>query len=263
MSPERIAWLRAVRRRTAAVRAARGLILVLIFGLWEIAARLGWIDPFIMSSPSRIIACISRMIEGRQLFYHIGITCMETAAGFLLGTMLGTVIAIALWWSDGLSRVFEPYLVVLNSLPKIALGPVFIVWLGPGVASIITMGLAISIVVTILEVHHGMRSTDPDKVRLVESFGGKRWQVLTKVVLPSNLPTIVNALKVNVGLSWVGVIVGEYLVSRAGIGYLIVYGGQVFQLDLVMAGVIILGILAGLMYLLVSLLEKVLIGGYQ
>ncbi|HWP79396.1 MAG TPA: ABC transporter permease [Candidatus Acidoferrum sp.] len=188
---------------------------------------------------------------------------METAAGFLLGTILGTVVAIALWWSDGLSRVFEPYLVVLNSLPKIALGPIFIVWLGPGVASIITMGLAISIVVTILEVHHGMRSTDPDKVRLVESFGGKRWQVLTKVVLPSNLPTIVNALKVNVGLSWVGVIVGEYLVSRAGIGYLIVYGGQVFQLDLVMAGVIILGTLAGLMYLLVSLLEKVLIGGYQ
>ncbi len=263
MSPERSAWIRKKRKKDISVRVARIMILVIFFGAWEFTARVGIIDPFIMSSPSRVMASIYRMAKDGQLFYHISITCMETAAGFILGTVLGVIIATALWWSDSLSRVLEPYLVVLNSLPKIALGPVFIVWLGPGVLSIVVMGLAISLVVTILEVHHGMSRTDGDKIKLVQSFGGNRWQVLTKVVLPSNLPTMMSALKVNVGLSWVGVIVGEYLVSKAGIGYLIVYGGQVFQLDLVMAGVLILGVLAGLMYLLVSYLEKILIGGYE
>ena len=177
----------------------------------------------------------------------------------MLGTTAGTLIAVILWWSELLSKVLEPYLVVLNSLPKIALGPIFIVWIGAGPASIIAIALTISLIVTILEVLNGFVSVDGDKIKLVRTFGANRLQVLTKVVLPSSYPVIINALKVNVGLSWVGVIVGEFLVSKAGLGYLIVYGGQVFQLDLVMTSVLILLIAAALMYQGVVYIEKILV----
>jgi NitT/TauT family transport system permease protein len=146
--------------------------------------------------------------------------------------------------------------VVLNSLPKIALGPVFIVWIGAGSVAIIVMTLAISLIVTILEVLNGFMAIDQDKTKLVQIFGGSKFQVLTKVLLPASFPNIINALKVNVGLSWVGVIVGEFLVSKAGLGYLIVYGGQVFKLDLVMTSVVILGVAAAVMYQGVVYLER-------
>jgi NitT/TauT family transport system permease protein len=158
-----------------------------------------------------------------------------------------------------LSKVAEPYLVILNSLPKIALGPVFIVWIGAGPVAIIVMTLAISLIVTILEVLNGFMSIDQEKIKLVHIFGGSRFQVLTKVLLPASFPNIMNALKVNVGLSWVGVIVGEFLVSKAGLGYLIVYGGQVFKLDLVMTSVVILGIAAAIMYQGVVLFERLIL----
>lgn len=172
---------------------------------------------------------------------------------------LGTAIAIILWWSEFLSKVSEPYLVVLNSLPKIALGPVFIVWIGAGPVAIIVMTLAISLIVTIMEVLNGFLAIDQEKIKLVHTFGGSKYQVLTKVLLPASLPTLINALKINVGLSWVGVIVGEFLVSKSGLGYLIVYGGQVFKLDLVMTSVIILGVAAALMYQAIVYLEKWLV----
>ena len=192
------------------------------------------------------------------MLFRSGVSLMETVAGFLLGTILGTAAAIALWWSDFLSRVLDPYLVVLNALPKTALGPVFIVWIGAGPSSIIAMTLAISLIVTILEMHNGFLATDPEKVRLMRTLGANRRQILWKLVLPANFTTLINALKVNVGLSWVGVIMGEFLVSKAGLGYLIVYGSQVFQMDLVMTTVLLLAAAAALMYQCVLWLEKAL-----
>ena len=154
------------------------------------------------------------------------------------------------------SKALEPYLVILNALPKIALGPVFIVWVGAGMGAIIIMTIAISLIVTILEVLNGFLSTDPEKIKLLQTLGANKFQILVKLVLPSNIGTVVNSLKVNVGLSWVGVIAGEFLVSRSGLGYLIVYGSQVFQMDLVMASVILLAAAATVMYQLVIMLEK-------
>jgi len=166
---------------------------------------------------------------------------------------------VLFWCFPFACDVAEPYLVVLHSLPKIALGPIFIVWLGAGPGAIVVITLSISLVVTILEVLHGFLHTDAEKIRLARTFGAGKKQILCKVVLPQNLPVIVNSLKVNVGMSWVGVIVGEFLVSRAGLGYLIVYGSQVFQLDLVMTSVLILAVVATLMYQAVSFAEKKLI----
>ncbi|HCF49206.1 MAG TPA: sulfonate ABC transporter permease [Syntrophomonas sp.] len=248
ISPAHAQYLNMLKRKKITVRATQFIILFLCVALWEILARAAIIDPFITSQPSRIIRTIGVLYNEGALFQHIGVTCLETIIGFLLGTVSGVLCAIALWWSKFLSEVSEPYLVVLNSLPKIALGPVFIVWIGAGPVAIIVMTLAISLIVTILEVLNGFMGVDQQKIKLVHSFGGTKYQVLTKVLLPASFPSIINALKVNVGLSWVGVIVGEFLVSRAGLGYLIVYGGQVFRRDLVMTSVVILGIAAMVMY---------------
>ncbi len=258
ISKEHAEYLRKVKIRKTMIHITQVLLVVVLFILWEIAGRLKIIDSFITSQPSRIARTLANLYREGQLFRHIFITCAETVTGFILGTLAGTIIAIILWWSDFLARVLEPHLVILNSLPKIALGPIFIVWIGAGPLSIIVMAIAVSVIVTILEVWNGFISVDPDKIKLVKTFGAKKWQILTKVVLPSAFPTIISALKINVGLSWVGVIVGEFLVSKAGLGYLIVYGGQVFQLDLVMTSVIILAVAAALMYQGVVYLEKLI-----
>ncbi|ODA43004.1 ABC transporter permease [Desulfosporosinus sp. BG] len=259
ISQEHLEYLRRAKMRKLWILLIQLSILVVALALWEICADAKIVDPFITSQPSRILNTIMRLYQEGVLFQHIGITCLEAVVGFVLGTLLGTIIAICLWWSEFLCKILEPYLVVINSLPKIALGPVFIVWIGAGPAAIIVMTLAISLIVTVLEVLNGFLAIDGDKIKLIQTFGGTKYQVLTKVLLPASFPTIINALKINVGLSWVGVIVGEFLVSKAGLGYLIVYGGQVFKLDLVMTSVIILGIAATLMYQGVVLLEKLLV----
>lgn len=261
VSKERAVYLNKRKADKRLVYIARAAIIVLFFVLWEVAADLGWIDSFIMSQPSRIVETIATLYSSGELFMHIGISCLETIIGFVAGTVIGTGIATLLWWSERLTRIMEPYLVVLNALPKVALGPIFIVWVGAGSGAIIMMTLAISLIVTIMEVLNGFVNTDKNKILLLQTLGATKMQIFQKVVLPYNVCTIVNSLKVNMGLSWVGVIMGEFLVSKAGIGYLIVYGSQVFQMDLVMTSVIILAIAAALMYQIVTIIEKVVSKG--
>jgi NitT/TauT family transport system permease protein len=260
LSSEHRQYLRLRKAYRVKVAAAQVMLLVGIIVLWELAANARIIDPFITSQPSRIVRTLISLHNDGLLYRHTGITVFETVVGFTLGTIGGTLVAVVLWWSDFLSKVLEPYLVVLNSLPKIALGPIIIVWIGQGPSAIIAMALLISVVVTILSVYSGFSQVDPEKVKLLRTFGATKPQVLTKVILPASVPTIVAALKINVGLSWVGVIVGEFLVSRAGLGYLIVYGGQVFRLDLVMTSVIILSVAAAVMYQSIVFLEKIVVG---
>lgn len=254
ISEDRRRYLRGKRRRKRAILACQFGLLIGFFVLWEVAARLGWIDSFILSQPSRIATTYISLFQA-DLFTHIGVTVYETLAGFFLGVLLGLLVAVALWWSPFLSKVSEPYLVVLNSLPKIALGPVIIVIAGAGTSAIVFMALAISLVVTILEMLSGFHRTETEYVRMARTFGATKAQVFRKIVFPYNLPTLFNSLKVNIGLSLVGVIAGEFLVSKAGLGYLIVYGGQVFKLDLVMASVLILAVVAALMYEAIALVQ--------
>ncbi|MDE7395220.1 MAG: ABC transporter permease [Clostridiales bacterium] len=230
-------------------------ILVAFFGLWELLARTGVIDSFITSSPSRMLRTLKLLVR-QDLFKHIGITLLECICGFTIATVLGTVIAVLLWWSKKLRKVLEPYIVVLNSLPKIALGPVIIIWMGAGYKAIIMMTVLICIIVTIMSVLSGFMACEEDKILLMRSMGAGKFRILFKLILPASLPNLLSVLKINVGLSWVGVIMGEYLVSGAGLGYLIIYGGQVFKLDLVMTSTVILCLLAALMYLGVALAEK-------
>lgn len=255
LSEDRKKYLKKIKLRKIEILTTQIFILIAFIALWEILARTGKIDSFITSQPSRIFKTFLNL-SSNNLLEHLRITCTETIIGFLSGTILGVIIAIILWWSPFISKVSEPFLVVLNSLPKIALGPVIIVWVGAGMPAIIVMALAISLIVTILDILNGLLHTDKEKIKMAKTFNASKLQILTKIVIPSNISTFFNTVKVNIGLSLVGVISGEFLVSKGGLGYLIVYGGQVFQLDLVMTSVIILAIVAALMYESIVLLEK-------
>ena len=256
VSAQQAAFLRRLKLRRYTIYTIQILLLVGFFLLWEVAARKGWVDAFLFSQPTEIWATAVEMAENGMLWKHIGVTLAETVAGFVLGTILGTLTAILLWWNRMISDVAEPYLVVLNALPKTALAPIIIVWLGNGKTSIIVVALLTSVIVTIMTVLNGFLQTDEEKIKLIRIFGGGKWQILKKVVFPANIPCMVNALKINVGLSFVGVIVGEFLVAQAGLGFLIIYGSQVFKLSWVLMSVVILSILAALLYEAINLLEK-------
>ena len=231
-------------------------ILISFVAIWEILARLKMIDTFILSSPSRIIKCIVNLYEGGTLFYHMFTTVYEAIIGFLIATIGGYLIAIILWWNEFIRKVLDPYIVVLNSLPKIALGPIIIIWVGVGTKSIITMDILIMIVITIITMLNAFLQMDNTKIMLLKSMGANKFQILTKLIMPGALTEFISLLKINIGLTWVGTIMGEYLVSKAGLGYLIIYGSQIFNLDLVMTGTILLCILATAMYWIVSLIER-------
>ena len=255
-SPEHCLYLKGVRRKTVLVQALRAGVLLLILGVWELIAALQIVDPFIISSPSRIAKMIGQLASDGSLFYHVGTTLWETLLGFAIAVALGTSVALALWWSETARRVLEPYIVVLNSLPKIALGPVIIVWFGTGAEAIVFMTVLVGIIVATMNMLGGFLATDKNKILLLESMGATKWQILKKLVIPSALPDFIGMLKICVGMAWIGSIMGEYIVSRAGLGYLIVYGGQVFKTDLVMAATVTLCALAALMYGAVALAER-------
>lgn len=231
-------------------------IIILISVLWEIFARLKLIDVFITSSPIRIWNMLLGLNFSGDLWVNIYYTAFETIIGFLLGTLIGIVLAVLIWFSDFACKVTEPYLVVLNALPKVALGPIIIVWLGSGMGAIIVMTLLVSVIISVINVLDGFKSADEEKILLMKSFGASKMQILLKLIIPANISVILSTLKINVGMSLIGVITGEFLVSSQGIGYLIVYGGQVFKLDLVMAGILILLLVASIMYLCVGKMEE-------
>ena len=255
LSEERKKYLKKIKIRKVEILITQIAIVIIFITLWEVLANAGKIDSFITSQPSRILQTFLNL-SSNDLLEHLKITCIETLVGFGLGSILGFIIAIILCWSPFISKVSEPFLVILNSLPKVALGPVIIIWVGAGMPAIIVMALAISLIVTILDILNGFINTDKEKIKMAKTFNANKFQILTKIIIPSNIPTFFNTLKVNIGLSLVGVISGEFLISKGGLGYLIVYGGQVFQLDLVMTSVIILAIVAAVMYESIVLLEK-------
>ena len=254
-SEEHIKYIRNVKRRNKEIIATQLFILFSIFLLWEIAGDLKWIDPFLTSTPSRMLKELGKLFWEGNLFNNIFITCFETILGFILGTILGMFISVLLWWSDFASKVADPYLVVLNSLPKIALAPIIIFWVGNGLKAIILVALLISIVVTIIDILSGFNSVDEDKIKLLKTFGASKLQILSYLIIPGSLPNLVSTIKINIGLTWVGVIMGEFLVAKNGLGFLIIFGGQTAQLDMVMLSIVILAILAFFMYKIVSLLE--------
>lgn len=255
-SKEHILYLKKNRRKNVLINVVRVGLLVAILGIWELLADLKVIDSFITSSPSRVAKTLADLYKNGTLFKHIGITLMETLVGFMIAVVLGYSIAVLLYMSESAHKVLEPYIVVLNSLPKIALGPLIIIWMGTGYTSIIFMTVIVAIIVCIMNTLTGFMSVDSTMLTLMKAMGAKKRNILFKLIIPASVPSLINTLKVAVGLAWIGSVMGEYVSSRAGLGYLIVYGGQVFKLDLVMTSTFILCILAGGMYGIIALIEK-------
>ncbi len=249
-------YVKKLRKDKFIVIFFRIFLLAAFLGLWELLAQTRVVDPFYISSPSRIFTQIGLLAKNGTLLSHTLITLYETLVGFAIATVLGYLIAIALWWNETVRKIFEPYIVVLNSLPKIALGPVIILWVGAGTNAIVLMCVLICIIITTMSMLSAFLSVEEGKILLLKSMHANKFQILIKLILPNSMPEFISVLKINVGMSWVGSIMGEYLTSKAGLGYLIVYGGQIFKIDLVMAATTILCVLAFGMYWLVSLLER-------
>lgn len=258
-SEEHLLYLKRKKRNTFLIHFSQILILVIFLFLWQFLADKKIINTFITSSPKDVLSTILSLHKSGNLWKHIWITTYETLISFSLGTILGVLIATLFWYNKFIARVMEPYLTVFNSLPKVALGPIIIIWAGASMNSIIIMALLISIFVMIINVYDGFKNMDPLKINLLKSLKATKWQIFVHAVLKGNFNTIISSLKVCVSMSLIGVIMGEFLVSKEGLGYLIMYGSQVFNLNLVMTGILLLCLLAVIMYSIVSYIEKRLI----
>jgi NitT/TauT family transport system permease protein len=252
-------YIKSLKVEKRWVRIYQTIIFLVFFSSWELLSRNEWIDPLIFSSPTKIWNLFLDKVQDGSLFTHLGVTLTETIFGFILGTFLGVFMAAILWWSPMISKILDPYLVILNAMPKVALGPVLIVALTPGYPSIIAMGAIISVIITTIVVYTSFKEVDPNYLKVLQTFGATRLQCFKEAIVPASFPTIISTLKVNVGLSWVGVIVGEFLVSSKGLGYMIIYGFQVFNFTLVFLSLLVIAVIATIMYQLVELLERKLI----
>jgi NitT/TauT family transport system permease protein len=253
-------WLQRERRGHLVVRLTQFAILLIFLALWEVLPRALIVNPVLTSYPSALwptfIELLKSTPQQSSILVHTWATVLATVLGFTGAMVIGTIVAAALWWWTSLYKVLDPYLVVANAMPKTAFVPIFYIWLG-ATMSIYGMSLAISVFITILMIYSGFQGIDPNKIKLAQTFGATRWQILTKVVLPGSVPTLVATLKVNAGLSLVGVVVGEFQSANLGLGYLIQYGSQIFKMNIVMTGITILAIVSSLMYLAISQLEGI------
>jgi NitT/TauT family transport system permease protein len=253
-STEYALYLRRMKRRTLLVHFWQAAILLVFLVVWEIAPLAGWVNPALTSYPTAIGRTLTAFVVDGSLWHHSGTTLEEILFGFVGSMALGTVIAIAFWLSPMLYRTLDPFVVVINAIPKVAFVPIFFIWLG-NLSSIYAMSIAVSVFVTVLMLHTGFRAIDPDKVKLVQLFGASRRQILSKIILPGSVPTMMSTLKVNVGLTLVGVVVGEFQAAKAGLGYLIIYGSQIFQINIVMAAVAVLAGISTLLFIAIQALE--------
>lgn len=257
LSAQQLKYIRQRTKYRHNVTIFRIVIFIAFLLLWQLTASFGIIDSFIFSSPLKIVICFYKMLKDGTIFHHIFVTLTETFFSFFLVIVIGILTSVLLWSNEKLSEILEPYLVVLNSLPKSALAPLLIVWLGANMKTIIVAGISVAIFGTIINLYTGFKEVDSDKIKLIYTLGGNKRNVLIKVVLPSSIPIIISTMKVNIGLSLVGVVIGEFLAARSGLGYLIIYGSQVFKLDWVIMSIVILCIIAMLLYKGISIIEKI------
>ena len=255
-SKEHQDYLKKIKRNKIFVLLTQIMIIIIFFSIWELFTQLKIINSFLYSSPSKIIKTITNLFNDNSLFTHIGITIYEVIISFVISSLLSFIIGTILWWNKFIARVLEPYLTIINSLPKVALGPLIIIWAGASIKSIIIMSLTISLFITIINFYQAFISTNKNYITLLKSFNATKKDIFFKVVIPSNKENIINTLKINMSMNFIGIIMGELLVSKGGLGYLIMYGTQVFNINLVITSIIILGLLSFLFYYLINYIEK-------
>lgn len=255
-SKEHISYLQKIKKNKIKIIIIQILILIIFLAVWELLSRFNIINSFLSSSPSNVIKTIITLIKDKTLFTHTGITIYETILSFSISTLIGFIIASIMWFFDDFAKILDPYLTILNSLPKVALGPLIIIWVGASINSIIFMALLITIFITIINIYENFKQTNKSYITLLKSLGATKKDIFFKVIIPSNKKNIINTLKINISMSLIGVIMGELLVSKKGLGYLIMYGSQVFNINLVITSVIILGLISFIMYYTLIKLES-------
>lgn len=248
-------YIQKKKRHQNFVRLAQIFILIIILILWETLARYGIINDFIFSSPSRMFLALINLAKSGELYKHTIITVCETLVSFVLVILVALIISILMWCYTPLSEILEPYIVTLNSLPKSALAPVLIVWLGTGYTTIIVTAISVAVFGSIVSLYTSFVQTDSEKIKLITTLGGNKKDILTKLILPGSIPQIISCMKVNIGLCLVGVIIAEFLVANAGLGYVIIYNSQIFKMDYVLLSICLLCIVAIVLYKITNILE--------
>jgi len=254
-SLEHILYLKKIKKQKFFIHLWQLIIILLFLLIWELLSRNEIINPFLYSSPTKIINTIYNLFVTNNLFSHIWITIYETLISFFIASLLGFIVATLFWWNKFIYKIFEPYLTILNSLPKVALGPLIIIWVGASVNSIILMALMISTFISIINLYNGFNSIDNNYISLMKSMNATKFQIYVKVIIPSNISNIISAFKINISMALIGVIMGELLVSKSGLGYLIMYGSQIFNINLTLTATFMLGIISYLMYLVVNKID--------
>ena len=255
MSKEYLNYLKQKKRKKRIIILIQISIILIFLFLWQLLVNLNIINSFILSSPKNIIETLKTLINN-NLFIHIYTTISEVLISFILSMIISIILASILWYYQTLYKIIEPYLTIINSLPKVALGPIILIWFGANEKSIIIMGILISVIVLTLNIYNSFSNVDQNKEKLIISLTNSRFKLFYYLVFPSNIPTIISNLKICISMSLIGVIMGEFLVSKKGLGYLIMYGSQIFNLDLVMTGIILLSIIATILYYIIYYVEK-------
>ena len=256
MSLEQKNYVRKYKRKKVIVFSIQVLLVLIFLGLWEYLSDRKIINAFIFSAPSKIVKVIMELYVKDNLFQHIWVTLKEVLISFGLGFVLSMILAIIFYSFDMVYKIFDPFITMLNSLPKVAIGPLILIWCGANIKSVIIMALLINLIVSVITIYTGFRKVSSNHLLLFKSFGASKVKTLWYLVIPSSINSIISSLKLNISMSFIGVIMGEFLVSKEGVGYLIIYGTQVFNLDLVLAGVLILVALSYVLYKPISLIEK-------
>lgn len=256
-SDEHLEYLKKKKKEKLLIILIRFMIVITFLITWELLSNFSIINPFLYSSPVKIINTIIKLFKDGLLFKHTIITINEVLISFCLSSIIGILISTILWNSTFLYKIVDPYITIINSLPKVALGPLIIIWFGANIYSIIFTAFTITVFTTIINVYNGFNSVLDNYILVLKSFGANKKQIFFKLIFPINITNIISTLKINISLSLIGVIMGELLVSKEGLGYLIMYGSQVFQLDLVMTSVFLLGIISFLLYYLIDILRVV------
>ncbi len=255
MSNQQALYLHRKHRHRSLILGSRILLFILFIFLWEYTTSVGLVDSFIFSSPSKIMTSFLALVADHSIFLHTGVTLYETILSFILVILVSLIVAVLLWFSSTLAEIIDPYMVVLNSLPKSALAPLLIVWIGANQTTIIVCGMSVAIFGSILSLYASFQSTDKEKIKLIYTLNGNKFQALTKVVIPTSIPSLISIMKVNIGLCLVGVVIGEFLAARNGLGYLIIYSSQVFKMDWLLMSIVLLCIMAMLLYALINFIE--------
>lgn len=256
MSSEHKKYLKKIKIQNISILLLQISVFIIFIFLWQLLTDLKIIDSFILSSPKKIIKTIINLYNSNNLFIHIYTTFIEIFVSFFISMFISILLASLLWFFPTISKIIDPYLTILNSLPKVALGPIILIWFGTNVKSIIIMAILISSIVLTINIYNSFTNIDRFKIKFIKTITKNKFKIFRYLIFPASLKTIISNLKICISMTLIGIIMGEFLVSKKGIGYLILYGSQVFNLDLVLSGIIILCICATILYYIIFFIEK-------